>query len=296
VEGQFFETSKARRYYFEDMVMRYLEDHEKLRDRYTLKRLGDYFNGLKLIDISTDIVADYKRKRDKVVRPATVYQELSLMRRMFNVARKEWKWVKESPVADLSFSVGDRNSRDRWLTVEEEQRLIGAATNPQWLRTLLIVALQTGMRRSEILNLSRQDVDFQRRTVFVRQSKNGQQRTIPMSDMLYDTLKAMKVRSIGGGLFPVSASSLRAAFSGAVAKAGIEDFHFHDLRHTFATRLIQNGADPYSVQLLLGHKSFAMTRRYAHHNIESLRRALGALNGCDKNVTLASEKALQRDV
>lgn len=79
--------------------------------------------------------------------------------------------------------------------------------------------------------------------------------------------------------------SVRDAFNKALAKAEILDFHLHDCRHTFASRLIQQGVDPYRVQLLLGHKSFSMTRRYAHHNVESLRSAVYVLDGCCKSVT-----------
>ncbi|MGD0658931.1 MAG: site-specific integrase [Syntrophorhabdales bacterium] len=214
-----------------------------------------------------------------------------MLRRMFNVARKRWKWVRENPVSDgdLSFSVGSRNARDRWLTVEEEDTLLQKATNPAWLRPLLITALHTGIRRGELLALTRKDIDFPNRLVRVERSKNGEKRSIPMSQTLYETLGTIKVQDISGTLFPIAIRSLRAAYDETLAKAGITNFHFHDLRHTFATRLVQNGVDLYRVQKLLGHKSIAMTQRYAHHYPESLRSSVEVLDACYKSATLREE-------
>jgi integrase len=288
VEGRYFEATTARTTTFDEMVEKYLSKHAHSRDGYTKKPLLGFFGGMTLSQITTPLVADYQDERLEEVKEATVYQELSLLRRMFNVARKRWKWVKDNPVSDgdLSFSVGTRNARDRWLTVEEEDMLLEKATNPVWLRPLLITALHTGMRRGELLALTRKDIDFPRRLIRVERSKNGEKRSIPMSQTLYETLGTIKVGDISGTLFPIAIRSLRAAYDEALAKAGITDFHFHDLRHTFATRLVQNGQDLYKVQKLLGHKSIVMTQRYAHHYPESLRSSVEVLDVCHNLVTL----------
>jgi len=130
VEGRYFETNFAKKVLFQQMTERYLEEYEHSRDRTSLKALSKFFNGYTLFEIRTRVVADYRRLRAKQVKPATVYQELALLRRMFNVAIREWEWVKDNPVSRLSFSVGNRNARDRWLTTEEEARLLEKATNP----------------------------------------------------------------------------------------------------------------------------------------------------------------------
>ena len=278
IEGRYFERALAEQITFKELVNRYMMHHKKSRDIYTIKRLLPVFGDLTLAEITSEMVAEYRNKRLQEVKPATVYQELSLMRRMFNVARKEWKWTTYNPVADVSFSVGNKNARDRWLTHEEEQELLKHATNPWWLRPLLITALHTGMRKGEILNLKWADVDFKRRCITVQKSKNGTKRTIPMSNTLYNTLYNMKIRDISGRVFPISDRSLRAAFSKTIEKAKIEDFRIHDLRHTFATRLVQAGVDLYKVKELLGHKTIAMTMRYAHHYPESLRSSVEVLD------------------
>lgn len=288
IEGRYFEQNLAKTTSYDQMVTKYLEEHEHSRDEHTLKKLNAWFTGLTLFEITTRRVAEYRTARLREVKPATLYQELALLRRMFNVAIKEWEWLKDNPVSRLSFSVGNKNARDRWLTVEEEQWLLQCATNPQWLRPLLIMALHTGMRRGEILNVTWKDIDFTRRMFRIERSKNGEKRGIPMSRFLLETLRQLKVRGISGRLFAISERSLRVAFETAVGKAGIENFHFHDLRHTFATRLVQNGVDLYKVKELLGHKSLTMTMRYAHHYPESLRGSIEILDGCYNSATFGT--------
>ena len=260
------------------MTEKYLQKYHRIRDEHTVKKLLPAFGHLKLAEVTTEIISDYRDERLKKVKPATIYQELSLMRRMFNVARKEWKWTKENPVADLSFSIGNKNARERWLTIEEEHFLLDKATNPLWVRPLLITALHTGMRKGEILGLQWTDVDFTRKLIMIVKSKNGEKRSIPMSERLSEILQGIKVRDISGRVFPIANRSLRVAFDKTLIKAGIKDFRFHDLRHTFATRLVQNGVDLYKVKELLGHKTIAMTMRYAHHHPESLRSGIAVLD------------------
>lgn len=286
IEGRYFDTVKAKKYTFREMTEKYLTKYQKTRDEHTVKRLLPVFGGLKLSEVTTELISDYRDIRLQKVKPATVYQELSLMRRMFNVARREWKWIRYNPVADLSFAVGTKNARDRWLTPEEEQLLLAKATNPSWLYLLILMALHTGMRRGEIINLKWQDIDFTRRLITIHKSKNGEKRSIPMSKTLHGVLAAQKVRDISGKVFPIAVRSLRVAYDKALKKAGIENFTFHDLRHTFATRLVQNGVDLYKVKELLGHKTILMTMRYAHHYPESLRASVEILDSCYNSATL----------
>jgi len=289
IEGRYFTSTRAKATTFQEMTSKYLAEHRHSRDPISIKALSRFFNNQTLFQISTKLIAEYRRQRLEEVKPATVYQELALLRRMFNIAIKEWEWVKDNPVNKLSFSVGNKNARSRWLTEEEEQKLLDCAENPRWLRTLLVVALHTGMRRGEILNLRWQDVDFSRKTVTVVRSKNGEKRTIPMSNLVQDVLRKVKVRDISGKIFPVAVRSLRAAYDKALSKAEIDDFTFHDLRHSFATRLVQRGVDLYKVKELLGHKTLAMTARYAHHYPESLRASIETLDLCYNSATVGVE-------
>jgi len=160
---------------------------------------------------------------------------------------------------------------------------------------MILFALNTGMRMGEIRALTWEAVDLFRKTVTVFRSKNGEQRTIPINSLVLDVLKSKaKVRSLKSDyVFPndtytlLDDSHLRRAFRGAMKLCRIENFHFHDLRHTFATRLVQSGIDLYEVQCLLGHKSPIMTQRYAHHYPESLREGVEML----EKYRLASTKS-----
>jgi integrase len=178
----------------------------------------------------------------------------------------------------------EQNTRDRWLTEGDEQRLLGAAT--PWVKELVIFAINTGMRRGEILGLTWAGVDFARRTVTIFRSKNGERRTIPMNQTVLDLLSQKYAKKSSGNELVFASqtetlldgSNLRRGFACALKAAKIENLHFHDLRHTFATRLVQAGVDLYKVQRLLGHKSPIMTQRYAHHFPESLRDGVEILD------------------
>jgi len=207
VEGKWFEKQKAKSITFREMTDKYLHKYQRTRDEHTVKKLLPVFGHLTLAEVKTEIVSDYRDDRLKVVKPATVYQELSLMRRMFNVARREWKWVHDNPVADLSFSVGNSNARYRWLSLEEEKLLMDCAS-PDWLKDVVTFALHTGMRRGEILNLLWKDVDFEGRLMRIEKSKNSEKRSVPMSKTVGDLLKRMKVRVITGQVFPVTEAAL----------------------------------------------------------------------------------------
>ncbi len=193
----------------------------------------------------------------------------------------------------------ERNARDPWLTEDEESRLFTVAVS--WVRELVTFAIHTGMRRGEILALTWAGVNFTRRTVTVFQSKNGERRTIPVNLTVLDLLAQKRAQRSGTtrilehdfvfvsqSCTPIDSSNLRRRFVSYLKAAQITDFHSHDLRHTFATRLVQAGVDLYKVQRLLGHKSPSMTQRYAHHYPESLRDGVEVL---DRKGTISTNLA-----
>ncbi len=173
--------------------------------------------------------------------------------------------------------------RDRWLTIEEEDRLVDACAG--WLREVVLFALDTGLRMGEILALAWRAVDQPRRIVTDFESKNGERRALPLNQTVLNVLKERaKVRSLNTDLVfpgrantPLEDSHLRRAFRGA-KKGQDPRFPFSRPPHTFATRLIQTGVELYKVQRLLGHKSPMMTQRYAHHYPESLRGGVEKLD------------------
>ena len=289
VEGRFFEKTPEQQRTFTELMDRYISEHAARRANYrreltSVKTLKAFFGNPTLDLVTPKRIVAYKNQRyTDGVKPATINRELATMKKAFNLARREWEWCNDNPVCRVSMEQ-ENNARDRWLTMEEETRLLHAAG--PWLRELMLFAIHTGMRMGEILGLTWVGVDLFRRTVTVFKSKNGERRTIPLNQTALELLKPKYgSRSLETELvFPseaqtrLNASNISRSLHLALAKAKITDFHFHDLRHTCATRMVQAGVDLYKVQRLLGHKSPIMTQRYAHHYPESLRDGVEALD------------------
>ncbi len=300
VEGRYFDRLEEQTRTFAELMERYETEHvakqaSRRAIRGYIRNLLPVFGHLTLSEISPKLIVAYKQKRyADGVAPATINRELAAMKKAFNLAIREWEWCRENPVSRVSMEK-EANTRDRWLTDEEEARLLGAS--PPWLGELVRFALHTGMRLGEILALTWRGVDLFRNTATVFRSKNGTRRTIPLNQTARALLKAKaKVRALKSeqvfqsqAQTPLEANNLRRAFRRAVRQAEIEDLHFHDLRHTFATRLVQAGVDLYKVQRLLGHQSPVMTQRYAHHSPESLRDGVATLDRTGEVITILAQ-------
>jgi len=289
IEGQYFERAEEQSRTFAELMDRFEREHlVKLASRQTgqafLKRFRAFFGDRTLAEITPKLIGEYKSRRSATgVKPASINRELTCLRKAFSLAKREWEWCRDNPVSRVSLEKGV-TKRDRWLMEDEEARLLDAC--PSWLRELVVFALHSGMRLGEILSLTWNGVDLFRKTATVFESKNGERRTVPLNQTVMALLtEKAKVRHIKTALvFPSLAGTrldpnhLRRALRPAMAKAGVVNCHFHDLRHTFATRLVQAGVDLYKVQRLLGHKSPLMTQRYAHHYPESLRDGVEILD------------------
>ncbi len=290
IEGRFFDRLEENERTFAEMMERYQAEHavKKASQRTykgSIKNMLPFFGQYTLAEVTPKRIVQYKAKRyAEGVKPATINRELAIMKNAFNIAIREWEWCRDNPVRRVSMEK-EHNTRDRWLTDQEETRLVKAC--PPWLRDIVTFALHTGMRMGEILSLTWEGVDLFRKTVTVFRSKNGERRTIPVNQTVFDLLKGKaRVRPLktnlvfpSEALTPIEGGHLRRAFRAALKAGEVADFRFHDLRHTFATRLVQAGIDLYKVQRLLGHKSGLMTQRYAHHWPESLRDGVEILDG-----------------
>jgi len=289
IEGRFFEKPEAQQRTLMELVDRYISEHAVRRANYrreltSVKTLKAFFGNPMLDQVTPKRIVAYKNHRyTNGVKPATINRELATLKKAFNLARREWEWCTDNPVCRVSME-RENNTRDRWLTVDEETHLLNAAA--PWLRELMLFAVHSGMRMGEILGLTWAGVDLFRRIVTVFKSKNGERRSIPLNQTALDLLKHKAgSRSVETELvFPsnaqtrLNASNISRSLNLALEKAKMTNFHFHDLRHTCATRMVQAGVDLYKVQRLLGHKSPIMTQRYAHHYPESLRDGVEALD------------------
>lgn len=270
-----------------ELIEQYLERYAKTNKRswktdssYS-KSMIEYFGNVQLAEISSFQVEGYKAARLKEnVKHSTVNRCLAILRKMFNLA-VEWGYLQEEhqkPKFKL-FSEKD-NLKERILTRDEEAKLFQASSSH--LRPILTVALHTGMRLGEILGLTWGQVDFKKGLIRVERTKSGLSRVIPINSTLHEALRAQKSPDADASLFRNAKTgkpltSVKTAFLAACRRAGIAGLRFHDLRHTFASRLIENGADIITVKELLGHSSVKITERYTHSQGEQKKFAVSLL-------------------
>jgi integrase len=274
-------------------------------DEYRLRRIKAWFGSdTPITEVTAQRIAQYDRarateksRRKRPVMPATVNRELSILRHLLRLC-EEWGYIEKVPRIRLA---PEPEGRLRFLAEEEMVRLLTAceqSKNP-YLSTIVTIALNTGMRKGEILGLEWDRVDFSRGVILAEKTKSGRRREVPMNRDVYDALsKLPPVRE--GFLFRkrtgAAWGNIRTAFERACQEAKLEDFHFHDLRHTCASWLIMKGRSLKEVQELLGHREFSMTLRYAHLSPDRLRDAVASLEGLssrstESTVVLASTSA-----
>jgi integrase len=238
----------------------------------------------KLSDIKPQDVDDYKSLRLKEnAAPATVDRELSALRHLINLAERWNKFFGKNPVS-IAGLLHPNNQKERTLTHEEQKRLLDS-TN-EYLRPVIIFALNTGMRKSEILTLKWSNVDLETGIITLEKTntKSKKLRRIPINTVVRKLMLELKLKGKGSEYVFLSSKgipykkegSLRQPFLGALRRAGIEGLRFHDLRHTAATRMIESGASIVAVSKILGHEDLKTTMRYAHPE-DSLKDAVELL-------------------
>ena len=216
------------------------------------------------------------KRKDEGKAHSNINRELAVLKRMFNLGI-EWGLTNHSPLKGVKyFKVS--NQPMRILSEEEFGKLYEAASFH--LKPILLCAILTGMRRSEILNLKWEDVNSNNESIIVRDTKNYEFRVIPMNETLKQTLTDLQNTSSNEYVFTYKGrpvKEIKSAFETALKKAEITRCRFHDLRRSFATRLVMNGVDLVTAQELLGHKSIIMTKRYSHPTPEHKKNAVKML-------------------
>lgn len=279
---------------FSDQYLEYAEANNKPRS-YTrkvdaFKHLKKHFIGKRLLDISPFTIEKYKQDRkDEGAAPATVNRELQSLRNLFNMAVK-WGKLQKNPMAEVKL-FKEPPGKDRILSEQEEDRLleyVRSNKKSQHLEAIIITALNTGMRKGEILNLKRSRVDFKSRYIIVEETKNGETRKIPMNKQLTTILKNVKDKTRSSEyVFSVNGNpygDIKTGWWKALEEAKIENFRFHDLRHTFGSRLGMAGVDIKTIQELMGHKDIKMTMRYSHPTPEHKKHAVEVLDRSHSNI------------
>ncbi len=282
-KGQFVDTQEAQRTTLRDIMLRYIqevtptmksakEDSIRLK-AIARKPIGDW----SLSHLSPSRIAQYRDERLKEVKPATVIRELAYLSSIINHSRREWSINIPNPVQNVRKPTSPPG-RTRTLSEDEEKNLLISleplGRRSPWIYPIVMLALETAMRRSELLALRWENIDLKRQTAFLPDTKNGSSRKVPLTLAAVGVLSKLP-RNISGVVFPVKYFTLDAAFKRAVKRAGLIDFHFHDLRHTAISKIAEKLPNLIELSAVTGHKSLAMLKRYYHPKVEDLAHKLG---------------------
>lgn len=239
----------------------------------------------KLAELTPSDFSSYRDERLKSIIPKSLKRQLAPIQNMFEHARTEWGVpLRENPLTGLTLKVID-NKRQRRLQEGELNLILKAVEKTRNPYVVLIVrfALETAMRRGEILSLTWRDIDQHRATATIREARNGHSRAIPLSSsalgVLDETrkLKAGEEENKNEGtsrIFPIAANALRLSWERLITRAKIDDLHFHDLRHEAISHLFELGLTVPEVASISGHRDMRMLFRYAHANHASIRAKL----------------------
>jgi len=247
-------------------------------EKYRLQTLREHLGDKRVSALLPSVVCKYRDQRLKAISPASLKRELTILSSVLNIAIKEWGiGVGQNPVSMISLPKIARG-RDRRLKAGEEEQLLSASGE---LKRLIIFALETGMRRGEILNIKKSHIDFARQTLLIPLTKTDTPRTIPLSSRAIAALREQLRGSENvipieeTALFSYTARGLSGAFLRLCRRHKLENLHFHDLRHEATSRFFEKGLNPVEVATITGHKDPRMLMRYTHLRAEDLVKRLG---------------------
>jgi integrase len=281
--GTYTNIHQAQKTTFSELIERYLREvtplmrgagADTIRLKAIMRRPIAKEN---MATLTSSKIAKYRDERLQEIKPSTVVRELAYFSSIINHARKEWGLNTPNPVLGVR-KPAQPQGRNRVLTYDEEKVLLEAcipkANRNIYTRPFVILAIETAMRRGEILSLRWEDINYQTRTAYLSLTKNGESRRVPLSKRAIETLQLLP-RSIDGRVLPINFAALETNFKRARDRAGLTDLRIHDLRHTAATRLSEKLPNLLELSAVTGHKSLAMLKRYYHPNAEQLAMKLG---------------------
>ncbi len=303
-ENRHFKTSEAKRHTLAELIERYVRDVLSKTPKKEIDRLHqlnwwkDELGSYALADVTPSLLAQYRDKladgltHYKTPRtPATVNRYMAALSVAFTTAVNEWEWLDSNPMKKVTKGTEPRG-RVRFLSQEDElPRLLKACkeSSNAYLYHSVVLALSTGMRQGEIMGLTWDVVDLNQGYAILYETKNKQIRRVAITGLALEQLKELsKVRRIDSNLLfpskeiapqkPQKGMDLRAPWLTALRIAGIDDFKFHDLRHSAASYLAMNGASLAEIAEVLGHKTLQMVMRYAHLSEGHTARVVASMN------------------
>lgn len=297
-EGRHFQLNEAKRHTLADLIERYAREvlpskpknarSQRTQLQWWTKELGHST----LADVTPARLAECRDRLATTLTvqrrqrsPATVVRYLAALSHAFTVAIKEWGWLHDNPMRRVS-KPKEARGRVRFLDDDERVRLFNAckSSRNQFLYSIVLLAVSTGMRRGEIVGLRWDDVDLVKGNLVVHESKNGERRAVTLAGRALAQLRDLNDlrRKDSALVFPNEAGArpinFEKAWRTAVSEAHLQDFRFHDLRHTAASYLAQGGATALDIAAVLGHKTLAMVKRYAHLNESRVAEVVREMN------------------
>lgn len=226
--------------------------------------------------LSSADLATYRDERLKTVAPATVIRELNTISHAIDTARREWDIHLAQNPCKLVRRPSPPKGRTRRLEGNEEQILLAAADagRVRYLRPLIELAVETGMRRGELLSLRWDHIDLERRVAHLPLTKNGTSRDVPLSTRAVETLRSLRTGE-STTVFTAAPNAVRLAWERLRRRVGLEDLHLHDLRHEAVSRLFEKGFNVVEVASISGHRELRMLQRYTHLRAADLATRLG---------------------
>jgi len=291
--GTFRDRSKADKTTFGAIISLYLQEVSPGKkgassEQYRLGAIlrDDPIAQVKMSSLTSKLMASWRDRRLKVVSGSTTNRDLSLMSAVINWARREQGvHLSENPISMIRRPPEGRGRTRRLSNVEEKSLLTALVVPPRdekgrhtgpsnkWMLPLVSFAIETAMRRSEILRLRWTDVHLEERYVHLSDTKNGDSRDVPLSSRAINILIELP-RDESGRVFPISADSVKKSFERATIRAGLENLRFHDLRHEATSRLAQKLSNVLELSSVTGHKSLQMIKRYYHPRAQDLASKL----------------------
>lgn len=304
LEGRHFKYSEAKKHTLREMINRYIAEvlprktdniqvikQQTTQLNWWANEYGDYL----LVDITPQKIAEGRDKLftqqthyGKPMSSSTVVRYMAALSHALSVAVREWEWLETSPMSKVT-KPREPRGRVRFLSDKERKNLLVACNDSEhpMLYTIVVLALSTGMRHGEIMSLKWQDVNLPDQYLILHETKNGERRRVPLAGHALALLKQHhKARDAGSdwvfpSLRPSEAgrhTSIRKAWGTALVAAKINDFRFHDLRHSAASYLAMNGASLAEIAEVLGHKTLQMVKRYAHLSEAHTSKVVASMN------------------
>lgn len=277
----FISSSRAEVTTFQQLADRYIAEivpSKKSADRIesTIRNICSHIGDYSAIGLLPEVLAEYRDLRLKTVKNDTVRKDLLRIRRILVVASKEWGIYLPhgNPVDMITVPAQSKRGRDRRLENDEEKRLLLEAKEYGGeIASIIIIAIETGMRRGEIVALRWENINRTKRTAKLLDTKNGEDRAIPLSKKVLELLESLP-HNINGKVFSMRGDSITRAFERCCKREKITNLRFHDLRHEATSRFFEMGFNIMEVSSITGHKDLAMLKRYTHLRAEDLAERL----------------------